>query len=137
MWYTRWPIAQANLNSALLDDVDFTVPPFLDVLPGGRDGAPQQRTGSAGPRQGERQWAQPPRMWVSAEGSVSPAHFDNSPSILTQVPLRCAPPQTSGTPLLMGDPLLAWVDAPRQFVCGGQTGGALNWRCMELARNGC
>jgi hypothetical protein len=60
---------QAPLNAALRSDVRLSCAPFSLL-------------GDAGDHD---TLSQAPRVWISPGGSVSPLHFDASPSFLTQV----------------------------------------------------
>jgi len=63
---------QAPLDAALLADIDLSGDPFRLI-------------GDAGAGTADRTFSQAPRMWMSPAGSVSPLHYDLSPSFLTQV----------------------------------------------------
>ena len=65
---------QAALDAPLLADIDLTRDPFRLI-------------GEAGSDTKDGTLSQAPRMWMSPAGSVSPLHYDLSPSFLTQV--RC------------------------------------------------
>jgi hypothetical protein len=59
--------AQADLPPELAGGVDLAGPPFAAAAPDGQ--APSQ----------------PPRLWVSPGGAVSPLHFDEAHSFLVQL----------------------------------------------------
>ena len=65
---------QAPLNAALRSDVHLSCAPFSLLGDAGDHGIESAGTLS-----------QAPRLWISPGGSVSPLHFDASPSFLTQV----------------------------------------------------
>lgn len=68
---------QAPLNAALSSEVHLSCAPFSLLGDAGDHGIESPGTLS-----------QAPRLWISPGGSVSPLHFDASPSFLTQVRVR-------------------------------------------------
>lgn len=83
---------QAPLDAALHADVDLSCEPFSLLGDAGDCTPPPHATaedGNGAAGTAERRLAgtlsQAARLWISPGGSVSPLHFDASPSFLTQV----------------------------------------------------
>ena len=82
----HFPCFQAELNDALLQDVNFQTGVLKDLTTGASStGQTQGCTDSNGRGSVGIPWAQAPRAWISRAGAISPPHFDSSPSLLIQV----------------------------------------------------
>mmetsp|Transcript_3293 Transcript_3293/g.9462 ORF Transcript_3293/g.9462 Transcript_3293/m.9462 type:complete len:527 (+) Transcript_3293:633-2213(+) len=74
---------QADLTRELLADVEFKSGVFAELWSRRLDRCPPGRGDMDLPRR--LCWGQQPRAWISGPGSVSPIHYDSSPSFLVQV----------------------------------------------------
>lgn len=126
---------QAPLDASLLSSVDLARSPFNLIGDANSSGEAsalrsvlgQEKRGGINPPPLAASLSQAPRMWMSAAGSVSPLHFDASPSFLTQV----------GAPLSQQDCAFweVWLGGPNpQRYLGNHVTWGSGVLCHRLGR---